>query len=97
MEGPAALSSFYVTLAHEYGFSGSNLMQLLQICGFSELRFIDTNKYQDLKSRLVRAPYLFAQRIKLRLFGVNRGGQFGAELMVVARRSTNSLKAGEPI
>jgi hypothetical protein len=39
MEGPCADSSLYVTLAHEYGFSGGNLASLLDICGFDEIRF----------------------------------------------------------
>ena len=38
MEGPCATSSLYVTLAHEYGFSGSNLKSLLDICGFDDIR-----------------------------------------------------------
>jgi 2-polyprenyl-3-methyl-5-hydroxy-6-metoxy-1,4-benzoquinol methylase len=39
MEGPTPNSSLYVTLAHEYGFCGSNLKSLLDICGFDEIRF----------------------------------------------------------
>jgi 2-polyprenyl-3-methyl-5-hydroxy-6-metoxy-1,4-benzoquinol methylase len=39
MEGPCANSSLYVTLAHEYGFCGSNLESLLDICGFGDVRF----------------------------------------------------------
>jgi 2-polyprenyl-3-methyl-5-hydroxy-6-metoxy-1,4-benzoquinol methylase len=33
MEAPCANSSYFVTLAHEYGFSASNLHSLLDICG----------------------------------------------------------------
>jgi 2-polyprenyl-3-methyl-5-hydroxy-6-metoxy-1,4-benzoquinol methylase len=39
MEGPAANSAYYVTLAHEYGFAGSNLESLLAICGFDDVVF----------------------------------------------------------
>ena len=39
MEGPTPNSSLYVTLAHEYGFAGSNLKSLLDICGFDDITF----------------------------------------------------------
>ena len=39
MEGPTPNSSLYVTLAHEYGFAGSNLKSLLDICGFDDIKF----------------------------------------------------------
>lgn len=86
MDGPGALSSYFVTLAHEYGFTGSNLDQLLRICGFDDVVFIDADRYQKLSSRIVRSPFLAYQKLKGRLFGVSRGGQFGSELIVVARR-----------
>ena len=37
MEGPAANSTYYVTLGHEYGFAGSNLQSLLDMCGFDDM------------------------------------------------------------
>lgn len=40
MEGPSANSSFYVTLSYEYGFSGSNLISLLDLCGFDDVRLL---------------------------------------------------------
>ena len=40
MEGPGANSSLYVTMSHEYGFAGSNLMSLLDICGFEDVRLL---------------------------------------------------------
>jgi 2-polyprenyl-3-methyl-5-hydroxy-6-metoxy-1,4-benzoquinol methylase len=91
MEGPCANSSLYVTLAHEYGFAGSNLASLLDICGFDDVRFLRFPDPQfTLKQRLgklLRWPYLKQNQWRHRLFGVNHGGQFGAELIVTARRN----------
>jgi 2-polyprenyl-3-methyl-5-hydroxy-6-metoxy-1,4-benzoquinol methylase len=90
MEGPAANSSLYVTLGHEYGFSGSNLAMLLDLCGFDDIQFHDAVMPQTtIKQRLgalLRWPYRQESRIRHRLFGVNVGGQFGPELIVTARR-----------
>jgi len=90
MEGPCANSSYYVTLAHEYGFAGSNLMSLLDICGFDDVGLIDLrDESPTLKQRfgsLIRWPLLQQNRIQHRLFGVNQGAQFGAELVVIGRR-----------
>ncbi len=90
MEGPCANSSFYVTLAHEYGFSGSNLCSLLNICSFEDIRFHQFRPWQpSLKQRtgeLLRWPMVRWNAARHRLFGVNSGNQFAAELIVVARR-----------
>jgi hypothetical protein len=90
MEGPTPNSSLYVTLAHEYGFCGSNLKSLLDICGFDDITFHDASLHNaTLKQRigaLVRWPFLQQSRLRHRLFGVNEGGQFGSELIVTARR-----------
>lgn len=90
MEGPCANSSFYVTLAHEYGFAGSNLVSLLDICGFDEIRFLRFDTYRPtLKQRMgmaIRLPFINGNEFMHRLFGVNSGGQFGAELIVTAKR-----------
>jgi 2-polyprenyl-3-methyl-5-hydroxy-6-metoxy-1,4-benzoquinol methylase len=90
MEGPCANSSFYVTLAHEYGFAGSNLVSLLDICGFDEIRLVQFPTYAvTLKQRLgdlLRWPILQQSNVRHRLFGVNYGGQFGAELIATAKR-----------
>jgi 2-polyprenyl-3-methyl-5-hydroxy-6-metoxy-1,4-benzoquinol methylase len=92
MEGPAASSSFYVTLAHEYGFSGSNLRSLLDVCGFDDVKFhTAATKNPTLKQRVgqfVRLPFLLGNRVRHRLFGVNVGGQFGAELVVTGVRKS---------
>jgi len=92
MEGPCANSSFYVTLAHEYGFSGSNLKSLLYICGFDEIRFHAFRAYQPtVKQRvgeLARYPIVGWNRLRHRLFGVNQGGHFGSELVVSAKRGS---------
>jgi hypothetical protein len=89
MEGPAALSRYYVTLAHEYGFAGANLSSLLHICGFEDIRFHDTERRSGLRGilgQLARFPFILNERIKGRLFGVNRGGRFGSELVLTAVR-----------
>ncbi len=90
MEGPCANSSFYVTLAHEYGFAGSNLVSLLDICGFDDVRLHNFRPYAPtLKQRLgdlLRWPILQQSKFRHRLFGVNSGGQFGTELIATARR-----------
>jgi 2-polyprenyl-3-methyl-5-hydroxy-6-metoxy-1,4-benzoquinol methylase len=92
MEGPAANSCFYVTLAHEYGFSGSNLQSLLDICGFDDVHFHPIRTWnRTMKQRLgeiARLPFLLGNRIRHRLFGVNIGGQFGPELVVTAKRNS---------
>jgi hypothetical protein len=80
----------YVTLAHEYGFCGSNLKSLLDICCFDEIQFHDPEvPHPTLRQRVgtfLRWPYLQENRFRHRLFGVNVGGQFGSDLMVTARR-----------
>jgi len=90
MEGPCANSSFYVTLAHEYGFAGSNLVSLLDNCGFDDVRLIQfRDRAPTLKQRLgnaLRWPILQESTLRHRLFGVNQGGQFGAELIAIAKR-----------
>jgi len=90
MEGPCANSSFYVTLAHEYGFAGSNLISLLDICGFDDVRLVQfRDPAPTLKQRFgnaLRWPILQQNKLKHRLFGVNQGSQFGTELIAVAKR-----------
>jgi 2-polyprenyl-3-methyl-5-hydroxy-6-metoxy-1,4-benzoquinol methylase len=90
MEGPTANSSLYVTLAHEYGFCGSNLKSLLDICGFDGIQFHDVVvRHPTMKQRVgafLRWPFLQENRLRHRLFGVNFGGQFGSELVVSAHR-----------
>jgi 2-polyprenyl-3-methyl-5-hydroxy-6-metoxy-1,4-benzoquinol methylase len=90
MEGPTPNSSLYVTLAHEYGFAGSNLKSLLDICGFDDITFHNLpQNHPTLKQRvgaLLRWPLLAHNRLRHRLFGVNQGGQFGTELIVTAKR-----------
>ncbi|MCU1302650.1 MAG: Methyltransferase type 12 [Candidatus Sulfotelmatobacter sp.] len=89
MEGPSANSSYYVTLAHEYGFSGSNLKSLLSVCGFDDICLHSPPSPKPLRQRLgalVRWPYIQESRIRHRLFGVNFGGHFGSELIATARR-----------
>lgn len=92
MEGPCANSSLYVTLGHEYGFCGSNLESLLDICGFDDIRFHRTTTFQPtLKQRggaLLRSIFLKESEIRHRMFGVNTGGIFEAELVMTARRGT---------
>ncbi len=90
MEGPTPNSSLYVTLAHEYGFCGSNLKSLLDICGFDDIRFHNPQRNKaTVKQRIgrfIRLPFLAQSRFRHRLFGVNEGGQFGTELIVTGKR-----------
>lgn len=90
MEGPRALSSYYVTLGHEYGFAGSNLVSLLDICGFEDVQFVQFPFYPrritSMIGRGVRMVFEKWNAMQHRLFGVNRGGQFGQELVVTAKR-----------
>ena len=90
MEGPCANSSLYVTMSHEYGFAGSNLMSLLDICGFDEVRLLTfRERSPSLKQRagdLLRWPILKQIQFRHRLFGVSQGGQFGSELIVIGKR-----------
>ena len=90
MEGPCATSSLYVTLAHEYGFAGSNLNSLLNICNFEEMLFHNFEIYRPtLKQRageLLRSGLIRWNAVRHRLFGVNYGRQFGSELVISAKR-----------
>lgn len=92
MEGPAANSSYYVTLAHEYGFSGSNLHSLLDICGFDDIKFHSAPTrnptFKQRVGKLVRQPFLLGNRVRHRLFGANFGGQFDDELVVTGVRDS---------
>jgi 2-polyprenyl-3-methyl-5-hydroxy-6-metoxy-1,4-benzoquinol methylase len=90
MEGPTPNSSLYVTLAHEYGFCGSNLSSLLHVCGFDEIKLHTlSNKRLTPRQRLgkfLRWPFLEENKLRHLLFGVNEGGQFGTELVASGRR-----------
>jgi 2-polyprenyl-3-methyl-5-hydroxy-6-metoxy-1,4-benzoquinol methylase len=90
MEGPCALSIHYVTLGHEYGFAGSNLVSLLDICQFDEIAL---HRFRLLSPTLkqwtgifLRWPFIAWNSVRHRLFGVNRGGVFSQELIVTAKR-----------
>jgi 2-polyprenyl-3-methyl-5-hydroxy-6-metoxy-1,4-benzoquinol methylase len=89
MEGPCANSSLYVTLAHEYAFSGSNLRSLLSICGFDDIVLHSPPAQKGFRrslGSLLRWPYLLESRLRHRFFGVNYGSQFGSELIITGRR-----------
>jgi 2-polyprenyl-3-methyl-5-hydroxy-6-metoxy-1,4-benzoquinol methylase len=90
MEGLCANSSLYVTLSHEYGFAGSNLLSLLQLGGFDDVRLIDFGpQASTLKQRfgnLLRWPFVQMNRMEHRLFGVNVGDRFGSELIAIGKR-----------
>jgi hypothetical protein len=88
MEGPAANSSLFVTLTHEYGFSDSNLHSLLHITGFDEICFhnLKTTTIKQFIGKYIRQPFLFYLKVKNRLFGVNHFGNYGSELIVTAQK-----------
>ena len=80
-----------MTLAHEYGFSGSNLKSLLDICGFDDIRIhspaaIYRSTFRQRLGRILRWSFLKENQLKHRLFGVNSGGQFDSELIVTGKR-----------
>jgi hypothetical protein len=90
MEGPCAMSSLFVTLAHEYGFAGANLHSFLELCGFQDIRFhrfrLARPTWKQRAGAVARAALERWNGARHRLFGVNHGGQFGSELVVSARR-----------
>ncbi len=89
MEGPAALSSYYVTLTHEYGFCASNLHSLLDLSGFEDISFHELKSPKNFKQQIgtiLRKLLLYLHKVKHRLFGVNQFGIFNAELVVTATR-----------
>ncbi len=90
MEGPCALSSMYVTLGHEYGFTGSNLSSLLSLCNFEGIEF---HRFRDpmpgarrLLGSFLRWVIIMWYAFLHRLFGVNYGKQFQKELIISAVR-----------
>jgi 2-polyprenyl-3-methyl-5-hydroxy-6-metoxy-1,4-benzoquinol methylase len=93
MEGPCPQSSLFVTMGHEYGFTGSNLKSLLNICNFDDIQFHQFDIYHPtIKQRLgiiIRNLIIKLNRFKHRLFGVNYGGQFGQELIISGKRRNN--------
>ncbi|MGA8620795.1 MAG: methyltransferase domain-containing protein [Candidatus Sulfotelmatobacter sp.] len=99
MEGPCANSSFYVTLSHEYGFAGSNLVSLLDLCGFDEINLVTFDTYdptwKQRVGKLLRWPFLIESKLRHRLFGANRGGHFREELIVTARRGDQLPSSGQ--
>ena len=89
MEGPAANSSYYVTLTHEYGFSPRNIRSLLHISGFEEIQFHRFNKSRSIKQLIgnaLRIPFLLNSKIKNRLFGVGNNKSYDAELIISSRK-----------
>jgi 2-polyprenyl-3-methyl-5-hydroxy-6-metoxy-1,4-benzoquinol methylase len=90
MEGLCANSSLYVTLSHEYGFAGSNLISLLQLGGFDDIRLIQFPSHASTLKQglgnLLRWPFVQMNRVEHRLFGANVGNQFGDELIALGRR-----------
>jgi|GEM_PF-1516879 2-polyprenyl-3-methyl-5-hydroxy-6-metoxy-1,4-benzoquinol methylase len=86
MEGPCANSCLFVTLGHEYGFTGSNLCSLMDLTGFDNVQLHKLKIFNpSIKQRLgsvARAPFIAFNALKHRFFGVNHGGFFGIELMV---------------
>lgn len=93
MEGPCALSSHYVSLGHEYGFTSSNIESLLSLCNFENIEFcrfksLNQSPKQYLGEGLRSGIYFF-YKILHRLFRatqLNQRKQFGAELIVTARK-----------
>lgn len=93
MEGPNALSSLYVSLGHECGFTSSNLESLLSLCNFENIMF---HRFKSLKetpkeylAEGLRAGIRIFSRIMHRLYRasqINQKKQFDVELIATARR-----------
>lgn len=91
MEGPAPNSTLFVTLGHEYGFTGSNLRSLLHISNFDDIRFVDLPltqpSFRQYFTRILRRLAIARSRLNIRMFGAyNVGDQFAEELVLTARR-----------
>ena len=80
----------YVAISREYGFAGANLMSLLDLCGFDDIKLVEFGviapTWKQRLAQWMRWPLLKQNQIRHRLFGVNHGGKFGAELIVTAKR-----------
>lgn len=89
MQGPAAMSSYFVTLTHEYGFTVKNIRSLLYISGFDEIRFHRFNRSKNIKQfigNLLRRILIIYMIIKNRLFGVGSNENYYSELIVSGRK-----------
>jgi SAM-dependent methyltransferase len=90
MDGPKPVSSRYIVLTHETGFTGTSLSTLLQFCNFDDVIFHEPARTLTLRQRgvaLVRGAFIAINRLQHRLFGgVSVGNQYGWELVVSARR-----------
>jgi len=65
-------------------------VSLLDICGFDDVRLVQFPAYAPtLKQRLgsaLRWPIVQQNQLRHRFFGANYGGQFGDELIAIAKR-----------
>tara|TARA_B100000700_G_C15021745_1_gene846072 strand:- start:757 stop:1581 length:825 start_codon:yes stop_codon:yes gene_type:complete len=92
MESPRALSLYFCTLGHEYGFTVSNLNSLLKICNFDQIKFLkieNDRRYRGkLYVRLIKKILLFFNEIMHRLFGAESPVSkiYSDELVVQAYR-----------
>lgn len=87
------MSSMYVTLGHEYGFTSSNLESLLSLCNFEDIEFHRFKNYgstlKQYVGSMLREVFIMYNRFMHRLFRAsqeNQRKQFRTELIVTARR-----------
>ena len=99
MDGPGGLSARYVTLGHEVGFCGGSLTQILEVCNFDQIKFLNFSIYRPtLTNRLsfpLRKFFVFINKLKLRYFGAGQScARYESELVATARRMERPVLAG---
>ena len=98
MEGPFGLSSRYMSLGHEIGFTFYSLKTLLEITGFEEITYHDFPIHRpSIKQRIgqiLRDYFLLLAKFKYRVFAGAGGkfyGHFGPELIISAKRGNTDF------
>lgn len=91
MDGPKPVSSRYVTVTHETGFTGAGMFELLLACNYDNIRFPTLGRPPlSLRQRVVamgRAAIIAHNRLMHRMFGAYTiGGNYTEELIVTAQR-----------
>jgi 2-polyprenyl-3-methyl-5-hydroxy-6-metoxy-1,4-benzoquinol methylase len=89
MNSPVAMWSLFVTLAHEYGFSSSNLDSLISICGFETVTVRDvrlpSSRLRWKMGAAGRRTIAAASRLRNRLYGADTSS-LAASILVVGTR-----------
>ena len=90
MDFPYANGMLFCSLGHEYGFSESNLQQLMEICQFDDVTFHNYQKssptFKERLGRVCRFPFVLLEKVKRRLLKTHQEVYRGAELIVSGSR-----------